>query len=140
MLSENGDIIGTHDGAFFYTIGQRHGFQILKGGSEQTPYYVVAKDVAKNTITVSRLPREEKFATCDVNLKYENWVSGERPTDGIYTAKFRYRQEDIICHLKNNGNEAYVHFSVPENIAEGQSIVIFDGEICLGGGIIGKSE
>lgn len=140
VLSENGDIIGTHDGAFFYTIGQRHGFQILKGGSEQTPYYVVAKDVAKNTITVSRLPREEKFATCDVNLKYENWVSGERPTDGIYTAKFRYRQEDIICHLKNNGNEAYVHFSVPENIAEGQSIVIFDGEICLGGGIIGKSE
>ena len=52
-------------------------------------------------------------------------MSGERPTDGIYTAKFRYRQEDIICHLKNNGNEAYVHFSVPENVAEGQSIVIF---------------
>ncbi len=140
VLNRAGEIIGRHDGVFYYTIGQRHGFEIIKKGVADEPYYIIAKDLEKNTITVSSKNQlggaTPKFGE-RVEIEEVNWILGEAPDlDKKYQARIRYRQDLQGCQLEKKDRQIFVKFDKKQNIASGQSIVIYDGEVCLGGGVI----
>jgi tRNA-specific 2-thiouridylase len=138
VLDEKGKVIGEHDGAYYLTIGQRHGFTITKKTPGDAPYYVIAKDAIKNTITVSQKPPTSDAASNVVEIKKVNWALGKKPDfSKTYSARLRYRAPLEKCILKENGSSLELHFENPQKaVTEGQSAVIYDGEICLGGGII----
>ena len=137
ILNEAGEVIGHHDGAVFLTIGERHGFVIEKKTPDQKPYFVIAKDIEKNTVTVSAEPRRTEAMTATFDIRETNWIS-ETPTIGQkYQARFRYRQPlqaGKFIALKDG--EATFCFDEPQLKPAGQSLVIYDGEVCLGGGTI----
>ncbi|PIP73275.1 MAG: tRNA 2-thiouridine(34) synthase MnmA [Candidatus Lloydbacteria bacterium CG22_combo_CG10-13_8_21_14_all_47_15] len=133
VLDEAGKVIGTHDGAVFYTLGERHGFHVNATNANEKPYYIVAKDIAVNTVTVSHEP--EKIGGKKIfTLEQQNWISGA-PEDGKrYTAQVRYRGAYLPCRAECGGER--ILLEEPHAAAPGQSIVVYDGDICIGGGII----
>ncbi len=135
ILDTSGRKIGTHDGVVFYTIGQRHGFKITKKGTEDSPYYIVAKDVNKNTITISPDKKDEKFVQKKVEIINTNWINGIPKAEKKYTAKLWYRAELIDCTISIK-DKVYILFTKPHSISFGQSFVLYDGDTCLGGGVV----
>jgi tRNA-specific 2-thiouridylase len=140
MVTPEGARVGEHVGLVFYTIGQRQGLGI--GGRRDaagSPWYVAAKDLASNTLTVVQghdhpLLLRERLVAGDAS-----WISGEAPQrDGALAAKTRYRQADAACALGGDGRESFeLSFSTPQwAVTPGQSAVVYRGEACLGGGII----
>ena len=148
VLNTEGQVIGQHDGAAFYTIGERHGFTIIKKTAIDEPYYVIEKDVKKNTLIVSqKIIKNIKHRMFDienpeVHLEPVNWISGETPKLATYSARSRYRQAlEPVKILDTKSNTAKVRFHQPQSyLAPGQSLVLYDGPICLGGGVIDKIE
>ena len=140
ILNENGEIIGRHDGVYYYTIGQRHGFEITKKTSSDERYFVIAKDFKKNTLTVSHNPiKAGSISSREINLKKVNWISGIEPDFTLqFSARIRYRQPLEECHIiKISKDKIIVKFQTAQKApTAGQSVVIYDGDICLGGGII----
>lgn len=123
--AETGEKLGVHEGAIFYCVGQRHGLN-LGGG---LPYYVVRKDVVKNTIYVSRNLNSKDLWTDELEL--EDIVSRGEPKNLF--VRLRHRAELIPAILEGNK----LKFKKPvKRPASGQSAVFYDGNICLGGGII----
>ena len=138
VSNEKGEVIGKHNGAIFYTIGQRHGFEIIKKTTDSKPLFVIAKDLKKNTVTVSENPTQNIEKTKEIKIKNVNWIRGKTP-DLLkkYSARIRYRQTLSLCKIKKNSNDYIVSFDkYQKSVSSGQSIVIYDGELCLGGGII----
>ncbi len=138
VLNEKKETIGYHDGAQFYTIGQRHGFIITKKTPEDIPYYIIGKNVHSNTISVSHkkndsLSREKK----EITLVDTNWVSRQASQNNIkLKARIRYRQPLQECIIKNENNKFVLKFNKPQIVDSGQSAVLYDNSQCLGGGII----
>lgn len=136
VLNEQGEVIGEHDGAFFYTIGERHGFTITKKSPNDEPQYVISKDVEKNTITVSNKSKEGILpqARTKVKLREVNWNQGKIPENGNLLARSRYRE--VFQQIKIS-DQNLVEFEEPQStLSPGQSLVVYQGEVCLGGGII----
>ncbi len=134
VLNEDGDVVGTHDGALYYTLGQRHGFTITTTEASRTPQYVVAKDVHANTITVA--PHVRKVEGRKVVLTRCNFI---QPIPTSCEAQFRYRQPAFGITILVTGDttaELTVDDVSIELPSLGQSCVIYDGIECLGGGII----
>lgn len=126
-------VIGQHDGAIFYTIGQRHGLGI--GGG--LPYYVVGKDMAKNILFVTTDLNDETLWQKNVAINQLHWINQSPVVGKEYLARTRYRAPLIKCEVVLNGSEAIVKLAEPERaIAVGQSVVLYDGEHVVGGGII----
>ncbi|MBU1046840.1 tRNA 2-thiouridine(34) synthase MnmA [Patescibacteria group bacterium] len=143
VLNIDGEKIGEHDGVHYYTLGQRHGFRITEKGIEDEAYYIVSKDLEKNTLTVSIkkdgvLKIKENFDRKKIAIGDINWISGEEPDlNKKYQARIRYRQELQNCVLEKEDNQFFVNFEKEQKTAtSGQSIVVYDGDICLGGGVI----
>lgn len=135
VVNEAGDIVGQHDGAVFYTIGQRHGFLITEKNTNRMPYYVIAKDILQNTLTVSTHPSRSETNPATVYLTSENWVSGTPPKAGTYEARIRYRGARLPCTLSHD--PLLVTFQKPQQgVSEGQSLVLYDDTRCVGGGIM----
>ncbi|MEK7575568.1 MAG: tRNA 2-thiouridine(34) synthase MnmA [Patescibacteria group bacterium] len=149
IIDQNGKIIDEHDGVMFYTIGQRHGF----GGGGGVPYYIVEKDIKKNLLIISNKADEEKFYKKEVEIEQVNWISGNSPAcldtrcpSGhrvSFKARIRYRQPLQSCHLEalllsgSKASKLKVVFTKPQRaVTPGQSLVIYDGQKMLGGGII----
>jgi tRNA-specific 2-thiouridylase len=100
-FSNEDQSIGEHEGAVFYTIGQRHGFTITKNTAHNAPYYIIAKDIATNTLIVSQKPQEDALKrVTDVQLKSINWISNIPQENKTYGARIRYRQEKQECRIK----------------------------------------
>jgi tRNA-specific 2-thiouridylase len=139
VLDENGEEIGTHDGALFYTLGERHGFTIKEKSPNDSRLYVISKDMAGNTITVTAKDTEKQNKS-EVIVKNTNWVSGSAPmpTDKGLQARTRYRQPlQNITIVNASNNTATIRFENTLDLpTSGQSLVIYNGEKCLGGGII----
>ncbi len=136
VLDQAGTVIGTHDGAVFYTIGERHGFTITKKTPTDEPVYVVAKDIEANTLTVSKKQPDGSLATAlsTAVLEQINWNQGSIPLDAPLLARSRYREE--LQGIRASDNTT-IHFVKPQStLSPGQSIVVYSGDICLGGGII----
>jgi tRNA-uridine 2-sulfurtransferase len=136
VMNEAGEVIGTHRGAFVYTTGQRHGFTLTNKDSERAAYYVVSKNIADNTITVStKLPI----------LQISNSLTLIEPTlnspievGDILSAQTRYRQKPFAVTVLSQATDL-ISLQVNEesdNPAAGQSCVLYRGEQCVGGGII----
>lgn len=131
---ETDTLLGYHDGAIFYTIGQRHGLY-LGGG---LPYYVVKKDLAKNLVYVSRNLNAGELWTRELLL--EDFISRDN-NDSVrqIEVRLRHRAPLIPAQLAVNGNHAKLTFTEEiKRPAAGQSAVIYDGEVCLGGGVIAE--
>lgn len=135
VLNERGEVVGRHEGVQAYTLGQRHGFSLHAQQPDTVPHYVIEKDVAFNTITVSPDKYPKGVAQTEVALADENWLGTVE--DGDCAARFRYRQTLIPAALSRGSSS--VLLKAPYYVPEGQSLVIYRGERCLGGGIVDKS-
>lgn len=140
VLNVEGEIIGNHDGACFFTLGERHGFNIDKNKDDNKPYYVVAKEMEKNTITVSDISPVTNFKNNEktdnaVLCKNTNWIYQMPDENKKYSAQIRYHGEFFDCSVKIvNKNTAKIIFDKNVSVDKGQSIVLYDGDSCLGGG------
>lgn len=127
-----GKTLGRHDGAIFYTLGQRHGLD-LGGG---LPYYVVGKDMDKNEVYVTTDLNDETLWKSEVQLGAAHWIN-DRPDEGSYQIRVRHRAKLVEARLTYDGTEVKLTLNDPERaVAAGQSVVVYDGETCLGGGIV----
>lgn len=135
VVRADGKVVGEHEGLAYYTIGQRRGVGSYGGG---IPYYVVGKNAQKNELIVGRA-YDEELSGQEVRIGALHWI-GEAPQEGgVYTASIRYRQapQEVRIHLENT--HATLHFSEPQRaVTRGQSAVLYDGDVLLGGGIIEK--
>lgn len=135
VLDTDGREIGTHDGAAFYTLGQRHGFDIASAGETQVPRYVVAIDTRQNTITVS--DRREDAARERVQLHDVHWI-GPGPTPSRdYTVETRYRDTPVYAEIEMS-DVPTVTFAEKRIASPGQSLVVYDGTHVIGGGIVSR--
>lgn len=129
---QSGAIIGRHDGAIFYTLGQRHGLDV--GGG--LPYYVVGKDIEQNIVYASTDLNDESIWRDEIRLNNTHWINGAPESDNLQ-ARLRHRGKLIDCTLINSSDQTIVKLTSPERaITPGQSVVIYDGDYCLGGGIV----
>ncbi len=140
VLNTKGEVIGTHDGAIFLTIGQRHGFTVTKKTGDDPRYFVISKDLEKNTVTVASKEDElEKINSIrEIVLDNLHLISGnEKYIENKISVRIRYRQQKQTCQIKKENEGYHVVFDEPQSgIAVGQSAVFYDDEVCLGGGII----
>lgn len=135
MQTPEGRVVGEHVGLTFYTIGQRQGLGI--GGAGE-PWYVAGKDMASNTLLVVQGHDHPALLKDHLVAWQLSWTLDEAPPAGPYSAKTRYRQADARCEIVAvDAQQVQVQFSEPQwAITPGQSLVLYDGEHCLGGGII----
>ncbi|MDD3035410.1 MAG: tRNA 2-thiouridine(34) synthase MnmA [Candidatus Saccharimonadaceae bacterium] len=129
---KTGKVLGRHDGAIFYTLGQRHGLDV--GGG--LPYYVVGKDMEKNEVYVTTDLNDENLWINNIRLTDVHWIN-ETPVAGRYQIRVRHRAPLNQASLNLNDGQVILGLDNPERaVTPGQSVVIYDGEICLGGGIV----
>lgn len=149
VLSETGEEIGTHRGAAYYTLGQRHGFTQLSLGeakashADAKPLYVIAKDMERNTITVSESRFPNHAHKTRIEVGNANWIGTIE--DGPCQVRYRYRQTLIPAALRkeaSGGERAFAEIVLdePHYVPHGQSLVLYRGDQCLGGGVIKKAE
>ena len=131
--------MGQHSGLMYHTIGQRQGLGIggVKGGGEE-PWYVIEKDLERNVLLVAQGSQHPALFKQALQVSEIHWISGEAPKFPlICKAKTRYRQADQACEIRPTSSGFDVHFEEPQRaITPGQSVVFYDDEVCLGGGII----
>ncbi len=156
VLNEKGEVVGTHRGAYFYTLGERHGFTVTKKGTDDAPLYVVSKDFESNTITVAHQTTRQNFSTKNLSGQ-ENalecasqtlrasqasfCVGGVPDTAKKYTAQVRYHGEQYKCKITALTESSFsIHLEKPAIFDAGQSVVLYDKEECIGGGIIESSR
>lgn len=140
VLNTDGKVIGFHKGSQFLTIGQRHGFTITEKTSEDPRFFVIRKDLEKNTVTVASKERQIDKIN-DIKsfiIKNLHFINGTEPTFPFKTSvRIRYRQEKTECTIVKNDNIFVITYNLPQNaIAVGQSAVFYDSDVCVGGGII----
>lgn len=136
VLDTEGNIVGTHDGSVFYTIGERHGFHLFATNPDSKPHYIIAKDVEKNTLTVSeKRPGEvlgDSFSVRDISF-----VQKDTPSTISCQGRARYRAPLSKLTLKEEGSKWQATKEGKELVpTSGQSLVLYDGNKCLGGGVI----
>lgn len=131
VLDENGKIIGKHQGALFFTLGERHGFSVNQSNPNTEKLYVISKDVKNNTITVA--PKIHKKNTAGIELSNINWVSGNVPEKKRILCRYRYRQSKMECEIEGNNLKIK---GLEEAVSSGQSVVFYNDDKCLGGAVI----
>lgn len=133
IINQQGREIGWHDGAIFYTIGQRHGLNV--GGG--LPYYVSRKDMVTNTVYVTTDLNDKDLWNTDIQLEAVHWLNDLPPDDTTYRVRLRYRGPLVLCTLRCTQFGAVLHLEEAQRgIAAGQSAVLYDGDRVLGGGIV----
>ncbi|MEY4362819.1 MAG: hypothetical protein RLZZ24_171, partial [Pseudomonadota bacterium] len=146
IKTDQGRKIGEHQGLSFYTLGQRQGLGIggikakgaQRGGGDHAPWFVARKDMQTNTLWVVQGHDHPWLLSPDLRFEDASWAAGEPPSLNQCFAKTRYRQSDAACGFATLGEGAYA-LSFPEPqwaVTPGQSAVLYDGEVCLGGGVI----
>ena len=130
---QTGKVLGQHDGAIFYTIGQRHGLDV--GGG--LPYYVVGKDMEKNEVYVTTNLNDDTLWRGELTVASSHWIN-ETPEDGTCQVRVRHRAPLVTAMLSiGERGETQLILQDPERaVAPGQSIVIYRGDVCIGGGIV----
>jgi tRNA-specific 2-thiouridylase len=146
---DRGRVIGRHVGLSFYTLGQRQGLGIgglkakgRRGGAEHAPWYVAGKDLSRNVLRVVQGHDHPWLQWTALHAADASWVAGHAPLPGRYAAKTRYRQADAACGVRAQGNARFtLTFDAAQwAVTPGQSAVLYDGELCLGGGVIDVAE
>ncbi len=138
ILTFEGREVGEHEGVAYYTIGQRHGIGSPGGG---TVYYVAAKDAEKNILYVAEGENDEHLYKKELTVVDSHWISGEAPVFPLHCmARIRYRQPLQECKVAAiDGGKLSVIFTNPQRaVTSGQSIVFYDSDTVLGGGVIAE--
>ena len=143
IVSVDGDELGEHEGLMYHTIGQRQGLRI--GGlanHPEAPWYVVDKQVADNVLVVAQGNEHPALFKTQLTATDVIWISGEPPKFPLSChAKIRYRQADQPCEVSASGTKVQVSFTTPQRaVTPGQSVVFYEGDICLGGGVIEAAQ
>jgi tRNA-specific 2-thiouridylase len=135
VVTATGEVVGEHEGLAFYTIGQRKGIGSFGGG---IPYYVIGKNTGKNELVVGTA-YDENLSADTATIADACWV-GEAPQEGkVYTASIRYRQKGQEVRIIKEDEKFVLHFTHSQRaVTEGQSAVVYDSDVLLGGGIIEK--
>lgn len=134
IITLDGATIGTHDGAQFYTIGQRKGLGV---GGPGEPYFVAKKDIESNTITLVQGENHPALFSKALHAKDVSWIAEPPLFPYRCTAKVRYRSPDTPCLIEQTADGLRVTFDTPERaVTPGQSVVFYNENTCLGGGII----
>ncbi|MGB5807262.1 tRNA 2-thiouridine(34) synthase MnmA [Castellaniella sp.] len=144
MLTPEGREIGRHQGLAFHTLGQRKGLGIggVRGAQRDDgtadAWYAARKDLENNTLYVVQGHDHPWLLSERLQAQDASWVAGEPPAPGAYAAKTRYRQADAACVLEaGEGADFALRFAEAQwAVTPGQSAVLYDGDVCLGGGII----
>lgn len=143
IKTPEGEIIGQHVGLSFYTLGQRKGIGIGGIKSHQNAdgssdaWYVAKKDVEANTLYAVQGHDHPWLLSAGLEAGQVSWVAGEAPQAGDLSAKTRYRQPDVACHFSGDSVRFQLDFPQAQwAVTPGQSAVLYDGDVCLGGGII----
>ena len=140
MVTLDGEDKGSHAGLMYYTIGQRQGLGIGGGGESNEPWFVIGKDIETQTLYVGQGFHHPDLYADYLEASDLNFTSDlPMPREFSCTAKFRYRQKDteVKVVLDETGTKATVYFAEPVRaITPGQAVVFYDGDECLGGGII----
>jgi tRNA-uridine 2-sulfurtransferase len=142
----HGRVIGQHVGLSFYTLGQRQGLGIggmrakgaQRGGGEHAPWFVARKDMAANELWVVQGHDHPWLQTLGLHAQDASWVAGHAPKSGALMSKTRYRQMDAACAIEASSPTEF-DLLFPQSqwaVTPGQSAVLYDGEVCLGGGVI----
>lgn len=136
----DGEVKGRHDGLMYYTLGQRKGLGVGGSGTGE-PWFVAGKDLQKNVLYIVQGEKHPALFSEGLLATDVNWIKGQSPASPLKcTAKFRYRQQDNgVTVLMTSDTTCKVVFDVPQSaITPGQAVVFYDGEVCLGGGIIDR--
>jgi len=152
IKDERGRVLGRHQGLSFYTLGQRQGLGIggvkekgaPRGGGEHAPWFVARKDIAANTLWVVQGHDHPWLQSHALTADDASWTAGTAPAPGLYASKTRYRQVDAPCRLAPGAEGAQSAFALDFDgpqwaVTPGQSAVLYDGEVCLGGGVIASA-
>jgi tRNA-uridine 2-sulfurtransferase len=144
MRTPDGRVIGRHPGVFYFTLGQREGLNIGGvRGFEAAPWYVVGKDVADNVLYVDQGADSPWLRSETLWSEGAHWIAGSPPASRFAcTAQTRYRQADEACEVdvREDGTLA-VRFARPQRaVTPGQSLVLYDGDVCLGGAVIAATD
>ncbi len=140
VLNERGEVIGKHKGAVYYTIGERKKFEINKKEPDSGAFYVISKDISKNTITVSnKLEVLKEYSPKKIVVSDLNWIS--KPDSSDIEGRIRYRQQKIGLKILSKDSlrqdQIEIEFKDPQNgLSFGQSVVFYYKDECLGGGIM----
>ena len=150
IRDERGRTLGRHVGLSFYTLGQRQGLGIggvkergaARGGAEHAPWYVAGKDLQRNVLQVVQGHDHAALLSRALRADDCSWVAGAPPAAGRHAAKSRYRQADAACAFVPQRDGSFrLEFDAPQwAVTPGQSAVLYDGEVCLGGGVIQAAE
>ncbi len=155
IKNDKGQTIGEHMGLSFYTLGQRQGLGIgglkakgaelqaardrgQRGVGEHAPWFVARKDMDKNILWVVQGHEHPWLLSAALHAADTSWCAGSPPVAGTYGSKARYRQADAPCSLSDVSADGFgLSFPLPQwAVTPGQSAVLYDGEVCLGGGVI----
>ena len=159
IKSDFGRVVGEHVGLSFYTLGQRSGLGIggvkakgadlkavqalgQRGVGEHEPWFVARKDMDTNILWAVQGHDHPWLQSTELKAQDCSWVSGSAPAIGLLAAKTRYRQADALCDLVASSlHNCELVFKEPQwAVTPGQSAVLYDGEVCLGGGVIASSN
>ncbi|MBH9576665.1 tRNA 2-thiouridine(34) synthase MnmA [Inhella proteolytica] len=148
IVDERGRKLGQHVGLSFYTLGQRQGLGIggvkekgaPRGGGEHAPWFVARKDLERNRLVVVQGHDHSLLQSPALVADDCSWIAGRTPAPGVYGAKTRYRQADAACRFEAAPAGFALDFEQPQwAVTPGQSAVLYDGEVCLGGGVIAQA-
>ncbi|GKT19296.1 tRNA 2-thiouridine(34) synthase MnmA [Acidovorax sp. SUPP2522] len=149
IQDERGRTLGRHQGLSFYTLGQRQGLGIggvkekgaQRGSGDHAPWFVARKDLDKNVLRVVQGHDHPWLQSHTLQAGDASWVAGAPPAAGLLAAKTRYRQADAPCRIDPLADGSFA-LEFPEAqwaVTPGQSAVLYDGEVCLGGGVIASA-
>lgn len=141
----SGTLIGRHPGVFFFTLGQREGLHVGGvRGRPDAPWYVVGKDVTRNVLFVDQGHDSPFLSSRTLTASDAQWIAGEAPSPTLRcTAKTRYRQADAACAVdvdSRTGSLSVRFDDAQRAVTPGQSLVLYDGEVCLGGAVIESTD
>jgi len=150
MRDARGRFLGEHQGLSFYTLGQRQGLGIggikakgaQKGGGDHAPWFVARKDMQTNTLWVVQGHDHPWLQSSTLTAQDASWIAGTPPSGTRLAAKTRYRQSDAPCQVRDTKAHGFsLQFDQAQwAVTPGQSAVLYDGDICLGGGVIAVAD
>ncbi len=134
VVTQDGQKIGEHQGLPYYTIGQRQGINVGQGG----PWYVVSKNLKTNTLVVTNDPNDPALQTKEIEIHSVNWISKPQSFPAKLVGRYRHQgQLEKLTIIPKGRNHYEVKFAKPQTaVASGQSLVLYDKKVCVGGGVI----
>jgi tRNA-specific 2-thiouridylase len=140
IVGADGQVKGRHDGLMYYTLGQRRGLGI-GGSGDGRRWFVVGKDIAANVLLVDQGEDSPLLYTKTAAIGELHWISGNPPAppgeERVFKARLRHRQPLIEAAARIEGETMSIRFKLPQRaVTPGQAAVLYDGDICLGGGTV----